>query len=157
MNNLKANPNALPVITTGRSEKAINKAAKNGLFPLVKKVEPSKKIRSKYAVFQHKITGEIEVVGDFRADFRDHDEYEKVIDWTWYYPDPFPEPFAAYLIPPDLQAGDKVWLEDLIDDYVGSHWNQGNTYRLKSAEAIWTGKDFKIDYDALRDVCIMVG
>ena len=151
------NPEGLPVIATARTQKAINKAVKNGYYPLVKQVQPSPKIRSKYAVYQHKDTGEIYEVGDIREDFNGNNDYRKVIDWNWYYPYSFPAHYAAYLIPGDLQVGDKVWLEDLIEDYVGSHWNQGNTTRLKSAEAIWNGKDFEIKYDPLHDVCMLVG
>ena len=49
----------LRVIETARSKKSINKAAKNGFRLIIKKVEPSSQIRSKYSVVQHKKTGEI--------------------------------------------------------------------------------------------------
>jgi hypothetical protein len=52
-----------------------------------------------------------------------------------------------YLIPPDIDLGERVFLEDLIEDFVGAVWNQGNAYRLKSCEAIWNGKAFEIDYN----------
>ena len=129
-----------------RSESAINKAVRNGLFPLVKKVEPSEEIRSKYAILQNKKTGKIEVIGDLR-DFGGYGDYEQIIDFTDYYPHHFKSPFAAYLIPKDINVGDRVYLEDLIEDYIGSSWNQGDTYRLEGCEAIWNGKDFDIQYD----------
>ena len=47
-------------IQTARDEESINLAAKNGFFPLMKKVAPDKRIRSKYAIFQNKETGEME-------------------------------------------------------------------------------------------------
>ncbi len=151
----EVNPDDLPVITTARTEKEINKAAKNDYFPLIKKVEPSKNIKSKYAIFQHKETGEIEEVGDFRSNF-DPDKYEKVIDWTWYYPYSFPAPYAAYLIPKDLKPGQKVWIDDLIEDYVGSHWNQGDTTRRRYAEAVWTGTDLEINHSP-ENTSILIG
>ena len=46
------------------------------------------------------------------------------------------EPFAAYLIPRDLKAGERVFVEDLIEDFVGGEWNQGDVLRLDSCEAI---------------------
>ena len=70
-----------------------------------------------------------------------------VLDFTFYYPYSFPSPFAAYLIPRDIKIGEKVFLEDLIEDYIGASWNQGDTYRLESCEAVWNGKDFDIQYD----------
>lgn len=151
------NPNGLPVIKTARSEKEINEAARKGYRPLMQKVVPSSKIASKYAIFQHKETGEIREVGDFRAGFGEEENWEQVIDWTWYYPYHFESPFAAYLLPPDLEPGMKVWLDDLIADLVGSHWNQGNTTRLAAAEAIWNGEEFDIQYDAFRDITTCIG
>jgi hypothetical protein len=67
---------------------------------------------------------------------------DTVIGWTYYYPYHFESPFAAYLIPNDLKVGDVVMLEDLIEDVVDKSWNQGDTYRLESCEAVWDGKEF---------------
>lgn len=133
----------LRVIHTARTEHEINKAAQNGFFPLVKKVSPSPEIRSKFAVYQDPVSGEISVVGDYRAGGVGNE----VIDFTFYYPHNWPSPFAAYLIPQDIQKGEVVILEDLIEDLVGNRWNQGDVYRLKSCEAKWDGKDFIILHD----------
>lgn len=146
--NTNKNSHGLRVIKTARDIDSINKAAKSGLKPLIKKVEPSDKIRSKYSVVQNKKTGEIKIVGDFRGRFySDDNDYETVIDWTFYYPHSFKSPFAAYLIPKDIKTGERVFVEDLIEDYIGASWNQGDTYRLESCEAIWNGTDLEIQYD----------
>jgi hypothetical protein len=76
-------------------------------------------------------------------------EYETVIGWTDYYPYNFESPFAAYLIPTDIQIGEKVMLEDLIEDVVGARWNQGDTFRMPSCAAIWTGQDFTLVYEPI--------
>ena len=169
------NLNNLRVIKTARDEKSINAAAKQGYFPLVKKVEKSNEIKSKYAVFQNKKTGEIIVSGDYRClyrricksdyaiisteelDQKEDCEYKTVIDFTFYYPYHFPSPYAAYLIPEDIKIGEKVFLEDLIEDYVGKRWNQGDTYRLESCKAIWNGKDFDILYDPKTNCNTIIG
>jgi hypothetical protein len=151
---LKAkNLNNHRIIKTARDEESINIAAKNGFYPVVKKVEKSDEIRSKYAVLQNKKTGEIKVLGDYRSDYRSYrdevgSDYKKIIDFTYYYPYEFKSPFAAYLIPPNIKVGERVFLEDLIEDYIGASWNQGDTYRLESCEAVWNGKDFDIQYDS---------
>ena len=49
--NQNENPNNLRVIKTARDEDSINKAAKSGFRPLVKKIVRSKQVHSKYAVF----------------------------------------------------------------------------------------------------------
>jgi len=153
------NPKGLRVIKTARDMDSINKAALSGLKPIIKKVEPSKKIRSKYSVVQNKKTGEIEVIVDYRNGFfpGDNSEYETVIDWTFYYPHNFPSPFAAYLIPNDIAIGERVFIEDLIEDYIGESWNQGDIYRLKSCEAIWNGTVLKIQYKPERERSYVMG
>lgn len=140
----------LRTIKTARTLEAINNAAQNGFWPLVKPVIPSPEIKSKFAVLQNKNTGTVEVIADFRADHQTG-SLEKVIDFTFYYPHQFPSPYAAYLIPDDLKKGESVWLEDLIEDVIGHSWNQGDTYRLPSCEAVWNGNEFIIKYERPSD------
>lgn len=134
------NEKNLRVINTARNKEAINQAAKEGYWPLVKPVVPSPEIKRKFAVLQNPETGEIEVINDYRATKPD---MNKVIDFTFYYPHHFESPYAAYLIPSDLKVGERVWLEDLIEDVVSGSWNQGDAYRLNSCEAVWDGKQFE--------------
>ncbi len=152
----------LLVIKTARDKDDINKAVLEGFFPLIKKVEPSDKIKSKYRVVQNKQSGEIQVQGDYREDIWSidgytADEFETIIDWTFYYPYNFNSPYAAYLIPKNIRIGQRVFIEDLIEDFVGSSWNQGDTYRLDSCEAIWNGKEFEYQYKEDDDCEIMIG
>lgn len=151
------NPKEYRVIKTARSLKAINKAVKKGFNPILKRVEPSKEIQSKYTLFQSTETNKIELVVDARAVHRleKNPNYIKVIDTTFYYPYNFKSPFAAYLVPPDLKEGEVVYLEDLIEDLIGFKWNQRVTHRLSSCEARWNGKDFDILYDAKKITRIM--
>lgn len=141
------------VITTARTYAAINAAAKRGLRPLLKAVEASEEIWSRVMVFQDPDTGEIEESGDFRH----WPEGKKQVLSVEYYPYSFPNPYAAYLVPPDLQPGEEVWLADLIEDRVGSHWNQGPTSRLVSCEAVWNGEDFEVQYDPRQHRAEMIG
>lgn len=157
MKKRKINPRGLRIIKTARGTEEINQGAEKGFWPLVKKVEPSDKIRSKYSIYQHKKTGEISSVTDVRVALRydRNEDYELVIETTEYYPYNFKSPFAAYLIPKDLKVGDEVYLVDLIEDLVGLEWNQGVTSRLKGCEAKWNGEDFEILYDSSKKVYIM--
>lgn len=146
----------LRVIKTARTVNEINKGADEGFWPLIRKVEPSKEISTKYCVYQNEINGKVDMVCDYRIFFHifesadnphefNHPHYNKVIDWTYHYPYRFPSPFAAYLIPKDIQVGEVVLLEDLIEDHVGDIWNQGDVYRLPSCKATWDGKDLILD------------
>jgi hypothetical protein len=137
--------NNLRIIKTARTEEAINEAALLGFWPLVKPVIPSPLIKSKYSIIQNLSNGTIEVVNDFRGQHV-NDDTKVVIDFTYYYPHHFPSPFAAYLIPKDLIAGERVYIEDLIEDIVETNWNQGDSFRLQSCEAIWDGAELIIQF-----------
>lgn len=147
--NRNKNNNNLRIIKTARDIKSINQAAREGFRPLIIKIEPNDKIRSKYSVLQNKKTGEIFVIGDYRSGYGSNniDDFETVIEWSFYYPHNFNSPFAAYLIPDDLMIGERVFIEDLIEDFIGATWNQGDRYRLESCEAIWNGTNLDIQYD----------
>ena len=154
--NKEKNPDKLRIIYTARNEEDINKAAIDGFTPLVKHVVAAfPQIKSKYAVFQNKKTNEIVVCGDYRDGYYKNDEnYKTVIDWTFHYPYHFESPYAAYLIPEDIEIGEKVFLDDVIEDIVAGCWNQGNAWRLKESEAIWDGKDFEILHKKEENECV---
>lgn len=144
------------IIKTARDMDSINLAARNGFIPLIKKVEPSNDIRLRYSVLQNKKTKEIDVIGDVRSNmFNEYEGYNTVIDWTFYYPYHFKSPFAAYLIPSDIKKGERVFIEDLIEDLIDGIHN-GDRWRLESCEAVWNGKELEIDYK-LTDIKNWVG
>ncbi len=149
------NPNNLRIIKTARDEESINIAARNGLFPLIRRIVKSPAIRSKFAVLQNPHTGEIKVIGDYRSIINDKSDYKIAIDFAFYYPYDFPSPFAAYLIPSDIKVGERVYIEDLIEDHIGATWNQGDTYRLSACEAIWNGNDFDMQDIASQNSCFV--
>lgn len=134
------NVNNLRVIKTARSVEEMNEAAENGLRPWIQKLEPSSEITSKYAVVQNRKTGRVHYLGDYRSlEYKDRENFDLLIPWTRHYPYKFDLPFAAYLIPEDLEINEHVYLDDLIEDIVGSTWNQGDCFRLAHCEAIWKG------------------
>ena len=125
-------------------------------YRFIKSLKPSKKIQSKFQIIQNVETGEIVVNGDFRSG-PPNSNWNVVVDWTFYYPHSWPSPFAAYLIPPDLKEGEWVILDDLIEDVIGSSWNQGDTYRLESCRAQWIKGNFILDYDPKRSRAMILG
>jgi len=149
------NPNKLRVVKTARTLDAINTAAREGFMPMVKPVVPGPDIQDVFEVYQHRETGEIELVTNFRLPMpRD---YDCVIPFRVYYPYHFPEPFAAYLVPPDLDEGEHVWLEDIIEDIVAEYGNQGGQPRLEHCEAIYTRSGFEIQFDPEKDATRWLG
>lgn len=140
----RKSPRGIRIIATARDIETMNLAVDLGFRPLIKLLQPDERIKIKFAVYQQPVSGKVSVSGDFRG-FGDEGSVQ-VIPFTFYYPYSFPNPFAAYLVPPDLSVNERVFLEDLIEDLVEQSWNQGDTYRLRSCEANWTGSDFAIDY-----------
>ena len=151
------NPNKWRVIKTARTVEAINKSAKEGYFPLITEVGDLSLFRSKCLFSQNLKTGEITAhVSDFRSfsGFLTEDDPNKKhfrFDKPTYKYD-YEIPFAAYLIPHDLKKREIVFLEDIIEDYMDTYWNQGHATRLMHGEAKWTGKEFKILHEKPRVV-----
>ncbi len=150
----------LRVIKTARSLAAINRAAAEGLWPLVRFARPSGRIRSNLDMWQNNTTGEVVSLRDFREQLPG-----AVSDWRHlsssgnidgYDPsDHFSSPVAAYLIPDDLEVGQRVVLEDLIENFIDYHHN--GPHRLSAATAIWNGAELEIDYDERRDIMMAIG
>ena len=121
-------------------------AREKGLLRTIKTLRGKEEIKKK--------TGEVTIEPySFHALPDDDSKYEIVKEAT-YYPYKFP-PTAAYLLPDDIEVGERVILEDLIEDIVGASHSCG-TYRLDSAEAIWNGESFIVDCNSY-DVDITFG
>ena len=133
-------------IQTARGEDAINQAVKDGFWPLVKQVKRPQKFSFGIRVYQDENTGEVFETGDPRNFFPD--SYKVVVKDISHNPYAFKHNIAAYLLPADLLVGERVFLVDLIEDLVEA-WHNGLPSRLESAYAIWTGKDFKIQWNQL--------
>ncbi len=158
MNKHLENHKNLREIKTARTEKKINKFARKGYIPLVKRVYHNSNFISKYAIYQHKETKEIKVLADLRSRYRDDlSNYEAVIPFTYYKPIHTKSPFAAYILPKDLKIGEHVFLLDLIENIVGWESNQGDIGKLESCEAVWNGEDFEILFDEDTDVEYFIG
>jgi hypothetical protein len=147
----KTNQN-LRTIKTARSVAAINQGVKEGFFPLITEVGDLSLFKSKCLFSQNKITGEVSnVTSDFRTSGHFLLEDDEEEDYKYFnikkpkYKYVYELPFAAYLLPKDLKKGEKVFLEDLIEDYIDAVWNQGGATRLMYGEAIWTGEKFEIE------------
>ena len=142
----------LRTIKTARSVAAINQGVKEGFFPLITEVGDLSLFKSKCLFSQNKITGEVSnVTSDFRSSGHFLLEDDEEDGYKFFnikkpkYKYVYELPFAAYLLPKDLKKGEKVFLEDLIEDYIDAVWNQGGATRLMYGEAIWTGEKFEIE------------
>ncbi len=135
-------------ICTARDLEGINKAVDKGYTPLIKQVIPLDDITVTYALDRDRNTGKLIEQTDPSTIWEHQEGLERVIDATDYYPYDFESPYAAYLVPSDIKIGERVLLIDVIEDYKCETWHM-NKYRLRSAEAIWNGVDFEIDFKSV--------
>ena len=144
-------------IKTLRGQKNIETAISNGTKLIYRNVEHFAAIKGKFCIVKNKKSGKEQKIYDFR-DSRSHsDEYEVVTDWTYQYHDyNFPQE-AAYAIPDDIKEGEVVFIDDLIENFLGYHYNQGGTDRLKSSNAVWKNNDLQILYNPDKDCVKVVG
>lgn len=151
----KADPCPARRIATARGQDAINQAVKDGFWPLVKRVKPSRRIHSWMKVYQNTETGEVFSIGDLRYPLEA--PWREIIKPFGFYPGPVHPYIAAYLIPPDLKVGERVFLTDLIEDRVAAQGGQGHSLRLDAAYAVWDGQNFKIEWDENKDASYWIG
>jgi len=130
------------VIKTLRGEEEIAEAINAGRKVLKEEVKPLDDIQVTDLHIKNKKTGNITIEAYSFHSIAYDDGYKPVKKVT-YYPYKFPTT-AAYLLPDDLEAGDRVILDDLIEDIVGASHPWGR-YRLDSAEATWNGERFIVD------------
>ena len=102
----------LRVIKTIRGERAIKAAKDMGLKLLELRAEVNDEFKVKYKKLQHRKTGEIITIGDFRAD--GGSEWKTLVNWTSKNPSKFFSPYAAYIVPKDLKSGERVLINDII-------------------------------------------
>ena len=115
------------IIYTARTINEINKAVDLGQKIVLKACNPSPPFEYTVSLFRHKTEGTYLFDLDPRDSYSDPEyfyawEHALTLD---YYPPLFKNAFAAYLIPTDLKVGERVWLDDLIEDLLGEVSGQG--------------------------------
>lgn len=163
-------------IETTTDLKRMSEAAKNGDTVIFKKFEPNTEITDQVQVWRDMETNDYFTLTDWRSRFEKTEEtniymdrdwindpdfesakkadskpkkyYELMLDWTTFYPPKFTKPYAAYIVPKDLEPGTKVIIPTVIEDIVKIIW-QGTKSRLFNAKATWTGSDLVIDTESL--------
>lgn len=158
-------------IRTARNLEAMNGGVKQGFRPLVLKAGPTSDVGESCCLFQHRESGRVVATGhsleypchqalaaleeELLTEDRAADEILREIsalrgEWTeiarFHYRPDWQFPFAAYLMPRNLKPGQRVFLEDLIQDVPAAHGGpSGAQGRLLSSQATWTGSCFELD------------
>lgn len=134
-------------IKTIRGQKGIDHAIANGTKLIIRNVKPFSAVKGKYCIVKNKKSGKEFKIYDFRDEKGYSDDYEIIKDWTYEYNNyDFPKE-AAYIIPNDIKEGEIVMVDDLIENFLCHHYNQGGSERLKSCKAVWKNNDLQIQYN----------
>jgi len=139
------NRDFLPVVKTARSLEAMDDAQKRGWRLVFRDTGVENHFGStKAIVYQNDDTGRLWWSGDYRCPMPDPEidagSWSLVKDFFFIRPDR-PSPLAAYLIPPEIGTGSRVYIEDLIEDRTVVMWNQGDAKRMVQETAVWDGVD----------------
>lgn len=134
------------VIRTARTLEEMNFAAANGFKLLFRRVGSVEGVRLQLAVYQNSETGRVVFTDDARypldSEYATVKNYEAVFDYFMYQPAGPDLPVAAYVIPPNLESGTEVFVEDAIEDLL-CQMPQDTTERMSGWWALWNGEDLK--------------
>lgn len=145
------NPEDLPVVISLRSLPTMQLAAKAGFRLIFRDVGQSSNFgESKYILYQDSISGELWWSGDLREGFPapqfdgERHDYRLIRSWFNARSDR-PFPLGAYAVAPNIAIGQRVFIEDVLEDISVEWWNQGNSHRLTNCTAVWNGEDLQLD------------
>jgi len=148
------NVNFLPVVETTYNTTYLNKARENGYIILIIKRSLNPNLTLKSLLLKNRRTGEYITISSRHVNVQyggppvkyPEDEWELIQEIEGYARDrSFEQNWGAYIIPKTIKLGDRVYIEDLIEDIVaGAFW--GSVSPAVDAEAIWNGSTLEIDH-----------
>lgn len=146
------NPKELPVVTTCYDLYTLNKAIKGGHQACIIKITDNRELRLSGLLLRNKASGEYTLVKERRM-YVQHgrikeysaEEWEAIHEVRGYARTrPAHEGWGAYILPHGVKPGDRVYVEDLLEDLVAF----GFWYSVGAAvdgEGIWDGSSITID------------
>lgn len=138
----------LRIIKTAWNHKEMNQGVDDGFIPHMVDYYQSAIACTKLIVFQDTVTGKVKFVNDFRSAGESYVKNKKIIrSYPEYTIRKTILPFAAYLLPPDIEYGEMVIIEDLIENIVEKPTEEGDIPLMKSCLAMWTGEKFIFPYN----------
>lgn len=142
------------IIHTARSLAAIKEGIEKGFRPFFVPNEPNGLTHQKLSIVYDHDERTLHVSNDYRSMRRTDVKGDGIyLDQDMRR---HPSPVAAYMLPLDIQLGERVYLEDLIEDRPGSGWNQGDRYRARSCFALWRGDQMELELPEKLDPSFMV-
>jgi len=160
----KALEDSIPIVKTLYNLNEINTHIKNGRTVLFRKIKKNNSLYTQRYVFRNRADGtladskgRIECAQYGRVTHYTEDEWEELFTYRFYHqydPEMGAKAYAAYLLPEGISAGERVYIEDLIEHIMATEfwW----PVAAADAFAVWNGKNLIIDETPFRSV-LMVG
>lgn len=151
------NSKNLPVVKSCFDTRSLNMAIEAGHQTCIVQVEINPKLKLSGLLLKNKATGVFEVVSsrNMQAQYTrtieyTYEEWQTVAEVSGYARNRrATSGWGAYIIPIGVQVGERVYIEDLIEDVVASgFWHSVGA--AADAEAIWTGQALEIDHSVYR-------
>lgn len=145
----------LPVVRTARSFAAMQDGISRGDRLQIMPAGPTSNIGDIYSAIRNISTGNIiyqRGTTHGRDGLTEDHDWEFISEGFLHRPGQT-FPFAAYLIPADVLPGQRVFVEDLIEDVISFKSNNGDSTRRNSCSAIWLGYQLKLEDDGPAEVC----
>lgn len=150
--NLLTNFNRLPVVKTCYATDELNEAVQIGHQVCVLQIKESRDLKLKGLLLRNRQSGEYRLVSD-RTMFVQYgnvieypdEEWETIHEVKGYARNrPASQGWGAYILPLGIRSGDRVYIEDLIEDIVAdSFWY--SVHPAVDAEGVWNGTSIDID------------
>jgi hypothetical protein len=157
------NENSLPEVETTYDLKRLDRVQEEGRQYLIIPIVKNPELALKSILLRNKDTGEHKIV-ESRKVFA---QYGRILEFPEAEWDLLHEvsgyarnrnqdqDWGAYILPQNLSEGERVYIPDLIEDFVATRF-WGSVYPAGDAEAIWTGTELEIDHSAYNKF-IMIG
>ena len=128
-----------------------------------RRIELNEKLWMPEMIFRNLVTGEIarasSVVGGVQRRTWDYsgEDWALMLDSAVYAkPESLQRQWGAYVLPEGIEAGDRVYLPELIEDvYVTEFWSA--KYYAADGVAIWDGIDLQLDPEPFKHKPTIVG
>ena len=135
----------LKEVRTARSLAALNLAVKKGLQIQVVQLEADVSLERSFYLVEHD-DGTFSEIVDYRSIIMPSSNDKAIVTDHYFsqYRYCFDKPWAAYLLPADVEEGDRVFVWDVIQDYVETHMNHGGSLRQRQCIATWVGGELVI-------------
>ena len=135
----------LKEVKTARSLAALNLAVKQGLKIQLVQLDADNSLHRSFHLVEYDDGTYGEVV-DYRTIIMPKFQNKPIVASHPFsqYRYCFDNPWAAYLLPVDVEEGDQVFVWDVIQDQVKKQMNHGGSFRQQQCIATWVGGELVI-------------